>query len=507
MGSKKKCFDGSRDGISGLPDAMICHILSFLPTKVAASTTVLAKRWKPLLAFMPNLDFDESFRFDPRMTCEERRKGSESFMLVVDSVLALQAEANATLNKFYVKCEGVEQNSVLEWIPKVLKRGVLDIDLQIPSSRGFGSNSTFYPLPSEIFVSKTLVRLKIQFQDGANVNVEGDVSLPMLKTLHLDYVKMDTRMLQKLLSGCHTLEELLLMNLIWKESSEPEPCFVSVSVRTLKILKFSRFENFMKAKDFKPIVLLSFDIPNLVYLEYLDTIADKYEQVRFDSLVKASIGLCKTSKQIENDNNNVTKLFMGICNVTILYLTEDTLKVLGCCRETMPVFENLIHLTIRTGVHIGWKSLPHLLKNCPNLQTLVFEGMHHIYRKGRACGDVDEDGTCMCKNLDNMRVKKEIDACLSSSPVKVIKILNFGELCGFCEFCDVEEDVAGQIKQVKQFLETMPDLEKVILYYNTPEDEDVMKVFKKLKKLPRVASAKCEVQIISDNINLSFTFR
>ncbi|KAL9812818.1 putative FBD domain, F-box-like domain superfamily protein [Arabidopsis thaliana] len=514
MGSKKKCFDGPRDIISGLPDALICHILSFLPTKEAASTTVLAKRWKPLLAFMPNLDFDESFYFDPLMTCEERRKGSESFMLFVDSVLTLQAEANATLNRFYVKCEGVDQNSVLEWIPKVLKRGVLDIDLHIPSSRGFGSNSTFYPLPSEIFVSKTLVRLKIQFQDGVNVNVEGDVSLPMLKTLHLDYVKMDTRMFQKLLSGCHMLKELLLMNLIWEESSEPEPCYVTVSVPTLKILKFSRFENFVKAKDFKPIVLWSFDIPNLVFLEYLDTIADKYQHVRFDSLVEARLGLCKTSKQIKNDNNNVTKLFMGICNVKILYLTEDALKVLGCCRETMPVFENLIQLTIKTGLHVGWKSLPPLLKNCPNLQTLVFEGLNHIYRKRRSCGD--ENRPCMCKNLDNMRVKKDIDACLSSSSVKVIKILNFGDTGDFCQFWEIEEDcefweivedVADHIKQVKQFLETMPDLEQVTLYYNTPQDEDVMKVFKKLKKLRRVASAKCEVQIISDNLNLSFTFR
>jgi len=122
----------------------------------------------------------------------------------------------------------------------------------------------------------------------------------------------------------------------------------------------------------------------------------------------------------------------------------------------------------------------------------------------------------MCKNLDNMRVKKDIDACLSSSSVKVIKILNFGDTGDFCQFWEIEEDcefweivedVADHIKQVKQFLETMPDLEQVTLYYNTPQDEDVMKVFKKLKKLRRVASAKCEVQIISDNLNLSFTFR
>ncbi|EFH44835.1 predicted protein [Arabidopsis lyrata subsp. lyrata] len=380
------------------------------------------------------------------------RKGSESFMLFVDGVLALQAEENAPLNRFHVKCQDVDQNWVLEWIPKVLKRGVLDIDLHMPySPRHFRPNSVFYPLPSEIFTSKKLVRLKIHFEDAVKIDVEGDVSLPKLKTLHLDYVKLDTRMFHKLLSGCHALEELLLFNLIWEESSKPEPCLVTVSVPTLKILKFSRFENFSKVTDFKPIVLLSFDFPKLVYLEYLDTIADMYQQVSFDSLVEAKLGLCKNPKQIKDDKNNVRKLFMGICNVKTLHLTADGLR-----------------------------------------------GLHHRYRKRYERYFGDENGRCMLKRMDNMRVKKDIDVCLSSSPVKVIKILNFGE-----EDTEFEENVADKIMQVKQFLETMPELEQVMLYYNTPEVEDVMKVFKELQKLPRVASAKCEIQIISDNLNLS----
>lgn len=128
----------------------------------------------------------------------------------------------------------------------------------------------------------------------------------------------------------------------------------------------------------------------------------------------------------------------------------------------------------------------------------MFQGLHHRYRKRYERYFGDENGRCMLKRMDNMRVKKDIDVCLSSSPVKVIKILNFGE-----EDTEFEENVADKIKQVKQFLETMPELEQVMLFYNTPEVEDVMKVFKELQKLPRVASAKCEIQIISDNLNLS----
>lgn len=48
-------------------------------------------------------------------------------------------------------------------------------------------------------------------------------------------------------------------------------------------------------------------------------------------------------------------------------------QVLTFCCKAIPVFNNLIHLTIETDQDVDWESLPNLLKNCPNLETLVFE--------------------------------------------------------------------------------------------------------------------------------------
>ncbi|CAL9223883.1 unnamed protein product [Arabidopsis halleri] len=404
MKSKKK-------DVGGLPDELICHILSFLPTKEAASTTVLAKRWKPLLRFVPSLDFDDSFCFNPPMTYEERSTNARSFMRFVDSVLALQG--NAKINRFHFKGEDIiDQMWVLEWIPNVLKRGVSDLDLDI-SSLWDSFDSMFYHLPPKIFVSETLVRLKLKFVQGVNISVEGDVSLPMLKILHLDYFKIVTGTFNKLLSGCHALEELLLYNLMWDKSLEPGPCFVNLSIPTLKRLTFCRFEEFDEAEDFNKSVSLSiFENPNLVYIEYIDSIADRYQQ----------------------------------------------------------------------------------------------QGMHHI--SSDRCED--EDG-CLCRYPTGFGVEVVARTCLSSSPVKVLKILNFGEICDDHE--DVEDDdedeefvycLREQIEHVEHFIEKMPHLEQVILHYYTSSDEDVMmKVFKKLEKLPRVASANCKIQLISDNLSLS----
>jgi len=187
-------------------------------------------------------------------------------------------------------------------------------------------------------------------------------------------------------------------------------------------------------------------------------------------------------------------------------------QVLACCRERIPVFDNLLELTIKTTPYVGWKSLQPLLKSYPSLETLVFEvlytafrstvetflsiqfdyetdsvmfqGLHHKYTK--KCGD--KDG-CLCKYENDLGAKKKnVRTCLTSSPVKVLKILKFGET-----FEDEDEDGLDVDH------DDYDDEDDVSC------DEDVMKVFKKLQKLPRVASAKCEVQIKSKNLSLSST--
>jgi hypothetical protein len=53
--------DGNNKCLSNLPEAVLLDILSLLPTKDAARTSLLSKRWKYLWASIPNLVFDGSF--------------------------------------------------------------------------------------------------------------------------------------------------------------------------------------------------------------------------------------------------------------------------------------------------------------------------------------------------------------------------------------------------------------------------------------------------------------
>lgn len=47
------------DRISELPDSVLCHIHSFLPTLYAVRTTVLCTRWNSLWTCVSSLDFDQ----------------------------------------------------------------------------------------------------------------------------------------------------------------------------------------------------------------------------------------------------------------------------------------------------------------------------------------------------------------------------------------------------------------------------------------------------------------
>ena len=48
----------STDIISSLPDCLLSHILSFLPIRDSAATSVLSRRWRHLWILVPILDLD-----------------------------------------------------------------------------------------------------------------------------------------------------------------------------------------------------------------------------------------------------------------------------------------------------------------------------------------------------------------------------------------------------------------------------------------------------------------
>jgi hypothetical protein len=311
------------DLLSSLPDEVRCLILSFLTTKESASTSVLSKKWRNLFALVPNLDFDDSEFLHPEEGKRERDGILQSFMDFVDRVLSLQG--NSSIRKFSLKCEtGVPPARVNRWLCEVLQRDVSDIDLTI--DLGYG-----YYLPEELFVSETLVNLKLK--SAFNIDwwpgAEG-TSLPMLKSLCVYGVRVfcDDE-LQELLPCFPVLEELQMSNMQWLDSDE------TVSSATLTTLHITG----IRSENPKSI---SFDTPNLLSFVYTDFVAEDYPLVNMKNLSLARLALRANDDQIKrvrgpsNDLleydvvrhfGNVVKLMNGIQNVQELHLCPDTLEV------------------------------------------------------------------------------------------------------------------------------------------------------------------------------------
>lgn len=297
------------DRISSLPDEVLGHMLSFLPTEQAVSTSLLSKRWRTVFLLVSTLDLDYELK--------PRNYGPRNFMDFVDSLLNLQG--NSPIKKLILKSHlgdhfsNVDPTCVQRWICNVLKRGVVDLDLFIT----FKGKSS--PVPSMIFKSNTLVNLRLG--RGFTIKLSEDAFLPMLKTLSLEsvYADEDHDVVESLLPRCPVLEELVVEEKRWEQWCG------SVSSPSLKKLCI-RFFN---------IPIISLDVPNLVYLELSCIFGSKYANVNLDSLVEAKLNLWVEETQIRElrrrfvhlNHAYMLDLINGIRNVRVLHLSSDALEV------------------------------------------------------------------------------------------------------------------------------------------------------------------------------------
>ncbi|RID47553.1 hypothetical protein BRARA_I04139 [Brassica rapa] len=353
-----KLGTGSRDAISCLPQEVLGEILSLLPTKLAASTSLLSKKWRHVFRLVHTLDFDDIDFLQPEVGKEEWPVIRESFRHFVDRTLALQR--GSSINKFSLTYQVTNNSDAVymrRWICNVVERCVLEVDLNVDDVHGKCL------LPCHLFRSKTLVKLSL----GTNTNIgklPPDVSLPALKSLSIDTIGFDDKDLcDVLLPGCPMLEELTVRH----ENDLNELYTYSISSQSIKKLKVyydSKYRN-----DY-----MSSDAPSLVSLDYTDYALYKYPLVNFESLLEAKLNLYYSEKIKRPD---ITGLIIGISNVQTLHLCGGSVDVISRCVKrglVLPVFKNLVKLSFATGNKKGWKLLPYLLKQSPKVETLIIKG-------------------------------------------------------------------------------------------------------------------------------------
>lgn len=423
-------YGKSRDRISNLPDAVLCHIISFLPTKFAVGTSVLSKRWRYLWASIPNLDFDDDLLLDRDKPIGDSER-SICFKNFVDKVL-LHGSISC-IRKFRLKCSDHELDSAVNsWICTALERNVQELDLYF---------DTEYPieLPPKFFFCKTLVVLKLSF--SIFLDIPSSIWFPSLKVLHLRSVEFSTDdSAQKFLSSCPVLEELVIER--WRLD---EQWVFNVSAPTLKSLAIyfsvdglaciaEREDELVDELDNELLVApqvgpedesedeaedepedqkykLVVDAPNLEYLSITDFVSEDYLMSNLSSLIKAYVNVGPTIRGIDDQilyRGRIYELLRGISNVKHLSLSGETLHSLSgmFCGYELPAFHSVTRLELEVDYGYGLEFLKEFLDTSPNLEILILENVNKDECEIEEWTLPLQVPTCVELHLNEVEIKK-----------------------------------------------------------------------------------------------------
>ncbi|XP_078168668.1 F-box/LRR-repeat protein At3g26922-like isoform X2 [Carex rostrata] len=298
------------DWISGLPDSLQVHILSYLPTKLAVQTSVLSKPWKKVWASVPVLEFDfadfwseDIFSFPrPGTFINDNPECHEKFVSLIDAVLASRQgqpiDRFTLVWQYQVKNYCNQGHPVRRWITHVLQHNprVLSIYVQ--------PNFARVEVPDMVFSCSSLEEMKLQVdqEDRSEVLEPNLVNLPNLKRLNLGYFTITIDFMDMLLLGCPKLEELELYACAVHVSR------ISCTTTNLKSLVFDGCCIF-------PTIWVS--IPSLQYLK-VTIVSSQLAGFVFEnmsSLVKASVSFFTDARFETRFYKSKSKIMKGLSRV------------------------------------------------------------------------------------------------------------------------------------------------------------------------------------------------
>ncbi|XBH60664.1 hypothetical protein VPH35_115229 [Triticum aestivum] len=195
------CDMNAGDFISRLPDAVLGTIISLLPTKDGGRTQILSRRWRHLWRSAPlNLEVI----IGPPGPCPGHHHPSAIHHSTVSKIISQHlGPARRFCLKHLIDGNLPEMESWLD------SRAIVNLqELDITNYAGY---KTGYTLPQSVFRSaSTLLVAKIMgcnFPDA----ITRSMNFYLLNQLSLDCVSVSGDVFHGLLSGCHALESLAML--------------------------------------------------------------------------------------------------------------------------------------------------------------------------------------------------------------------------------------------------------------------------------------------------------
>ncbi|GJQ94897.1 FBD-like protein [Tanacetum coccineum] len=250
------------DRLSSLPEELISHVLSLMPTKFDVQTCILSKRLGYSWLFLHNLDLNcDDFYF------------VKHFSEFVDQALVLFKPFQVKKIRLHVFSLSIPSSVVLMWIKKAVAFNVCELDIEV----------TTVELPLSLFTCKTLTKFRLHYSypQFSLPDCVSSINLPNLITLDINVASEPFHDAVKLIHCCPILVNLSLKIKWWDEKED-----YTFNIPTLKRLKLSIFSSSLRVKK----VILN--VPNLECLIVDGVWCSRFVIEDLSSLVEANVS-CK----------------------------------------------------------------------------------------------------------------------------------------------------------------------------------------------------------------------
>ncbi|CAI9112024.1 OLC1v1012392C1 [Oldenlandia corymbosa var. corymbosa] len=395
----------TEDWISGLPDDILCCILSFVTLKEAGRTSALSKRWENVWKFVTDLDFDAIPTLFEAETDEEYRISLKREMpKFVDWVHKVLASRNQTvaLRKFRIRIHsddsiGAELN---KWLQFAFDKGVerLEVNLSWHGPCGF---KTHYVFPSAIFAAAQRQR-----------------SWDCLKVMIMKRVAVSGDDLDFLLHNCKLLETLRVH---WSS--------------TLNALQVRGPSLAIRHLDVRHCSLNSLIVCNAYNLVSLKSGLPRQELVLNNVPRLVDTHICILSYYAKDLVRRLSCAFSTLEILVILMEAEMNKEYVG----KFPQLPTLKQLRVRLFFRKDMKSLrglTDLFRASPNLEQCIIDVLY-LHR--------DEEVSVHGDSVEKANVE--------NYPLRHLRVVEISGCCGR----------AVELQLVKYFLGNASSLEKIIV--------------------------------------------
>ncbi|XP_062103101.1 putative F-box/FBD/LRR-repeat protein At4g03220 [Humulus lupulus] len=423
-GEDKNGSSPTIDRISELPDALIHHILTLLPTKTVAQTSLLSKRWRSIWYTFPDLDFD--FTSDPFSPSKRFTKNSiysrkayydgltdpiSQVFNLRDKIISTSSTAanSADIRSLRVRTtNSISFSRLNDVIRRAVRHNVQQLDLDVITDEhiifprsvilseslrvlSLKSRCSAFRFPPDLSVMKSGFRSLVSLSLSNVVLIDNDhrlldlfshSSFPMMSKLSMDCCLG----LKHLRIGCGALEEFELKCCIALQSLE----ICCPKLQTLKVQ--TCFEEYNDDGDDGIVSWVNIEAPKLRTLVWEENaVTDSSSLVDLRKLEEATIGTLIGFGYHENVSlaklQSLSDFLAGFAYVRCLKFGEGNfLEILSdhlYLGERLNPFENLrtleLHLDVKNDTVYG--GLACIFRSSPMLHTLILKYINKIERK------------------------------------------------------------------------------------------------------------------------------